>query len=207
MLIVESRKFCEGAKAAMAKSNKLDGHNNFVDYDSPVGRITFVDHISLIGFIELIKLIGCVGHTNNFVGPSKLIIIYSKTSLHLRKDCGIFCEGEWEQQQHIDGHTNLVGVGLIVRISLVSCMEFIGHDGLIGCIGRNDLGGISLISIVGLICFIGLIGLDSLVGFGLNGPIGISIIVIRLGIIRIDFKIETKLSQCYTFVRVVGCSV
>jgi hypothetical protein len=25
---------------------------------------------------------------------SKLIVIYSKTSLHFRKDCGIFCEGE-----------------------------------------------------------------------------------------------------------------
>jgi hypothetical protein len=30
---------------------------------------------------------------------SKLIVIYSKTSLHFYKDCGIFCEGEREQQQ------------------------------------------------------------------------------------------------------------
>jgi hypothetical protein len=30
---------------------------------------------------------------------SKLIVMYSKTSLHFRKDCSIFCEGEWEQQR------------------------------------------------------------------------------------------------------------
>ncbi len=178
------------------------------------------------------------------------------------KDCGIFCEGEWEQQRQLNGYTNLVGVGLIVHISLVGCTEFIGLDGLIGCIGRNDLigiislvglvgivglighnglvglinlvdlidhigrnsfvgpiglvgllieliklislinlGSISLISLIGLIGFIGLIGLDGLVGFGLNGLIGISIILVRLGIICIDFEIGTQLSQCYTFVR------
>jgi hypothetical protein len=240
---------------------------------------------------------------------SKLIVIYSKTSLHFREDSRIFCEGEWEQQWHLDGHTNLIGVGLIVHISLVGCMEFIGLDGLIGCIGCNDLisivslvglvgivclisrigliglislvglidhigrnhfigcigliglielikligfvgfvsligpighiglighnglfgfglvghtglvglfslvghigliglvglvdlGGISLISLVGLIGFIGLIGLDGLVGFGLNGIISISIIVVRLGIICIDFKIRTKQSQQHLF--------
>jgi hypothetical protein len=242
---------------------------------------------------------------------SKLIVIYSKISLHFRKDCGIFCEGEWEQQQQLNGHTNLVGVGLIIHICLVGCTEFINLDGLIGRIGHNDLigilslvglvgivgligciglagliglvglidhigrngfvgciglvglikliklilfvglvgligligciglishnglfgfglvghtglvglfslvghigliglvglvdlGGISHISLVGLIGFIGLIGLDSLVGFGLNGLIGMSIIVVRLGIICIDFKIGMKQSQHYSFVR------
>ncbi len=29
---------------------------------------------------------------------SKLIVIYSKKSLHFREDCGMFCEGEWEEQ-------------------------------------------------------------------------------------------------------------
>jgi len=29
----------------------------------------------------------------------KLIVIYSKTLLHFHEDCGIFCEGEWEQHQ------------------------------------------------------------------------------------------------------------
>jgi hypothetical protein len=172
---------------------------------------------------------------------SKLIVIYSKTSLHFCKDCRIFCEGEWEQQRQLNRHTNLVGVGLIVHISLVGCTEFIGLDGLIGCIGCNDLigivslvglvgivgligcnglvgliglvdlidhigcngfvghiglvglikliklinlinlGSISLFSLVGLIGFIGLVGLDGLVGFGLNGLIGISIILVGLG--------------------------
>jgi hypothetical protein len=34
---------------------------------------------------------------------SKLIVIYrnSKISLHFCKDCGIFCEGEWEQSQQL----------------------------------------------------------------------------------------------------------
>jgi hypothetical protein len=242
---------------------------------------------------------------------SKLIVIYSKTSLHFREDCGIFCEREWGQQRQLDGHTNLVGVGLIVHINTVSCMEFIGLDGLIGHIGHNDLiglvgfvglvgivsligciglvgficlvglidhigrngfvghiglfgliklikligfvglvsliglsgriglignnglfgfgivghiglvglfslvghtgliglvgfvglGGISLISLVGLIGFIGLIGLNGLVSFSLNGFIGIRIIVVRLGIIRIEFEIRMKQSQHYLFVR------
>jgi len=39
---------------------------------------------------------------------SKLIVIYFKRSLHFHKDCGIFCEGEWEEQQQHNEHTGLV---------------------------------------------------------------------------------------------------
>ena len=35
-------------------------------------------------------------NSNGSVKPQKLIVIYSKRSLHFRKDYTIFCEGEWE---------------------------------------------------------------------------------------------------------------
>ncbi len=34
-----------------------------------------------------------------FFQTSTLIVMYSKTSFHFRKDCSIFCDGEWEQQR------------------------------------------------------------------------------------------------------------
>jgi hypothetical protein len=67
---------------------------------------------------------------------SKLIVMYSKTSLHFREDCGIFCEGEWEQQRQLNKHNGLVG--------------FLGHNGLTGLIGLIGL-------ITGLIVLVGLI--------------------------------------------------
>jgi hypothetical protein len=39
---------------------------------------------------------------------SKLMVVYFKRFLHFREDCGIFCEGEWEQQRQLKGHTGLV---------------------------------------------------------------------------------------------------
>jgi hypothetical protein len=64
------------------KPNGLVNRNNLVYFDN---------HTGLIGPIKLLELIGCVGHTNNFVGPSQLIVEskYSKISLHFCKDC--FC--------------------------------------------------------------------------------------------------------------------
>jgi hypothetical protein len=40
--------------------------------------------------------------------PQNLIVIYFKRFLHFQEDCGIYCEGEWEQQRHLNGHTGLV---------------------------------------------------------------------------------------------------
>ena len=95
-----------------------------------------------------------------------MIVIYSKRSLHFREDCGIFCEGEWEQQRRHDGHT-----GLVDLIGLVGFVDFIGLNNFIGLIGLNGLVGI-----VGLSCLDDLIGLDHFgigvvgcTGFGLNG--------------------------------------
>jgi hypothetical protein len=64
----------------------------------------------------------------------KLIVKYTKTSLHFRKDCGKFCEGEWVQHRQLDEHNDLIGL-----ISLV---------------------GFGVISFVGLICLISLVGLS-----------------------------------------------
>jgi hypothetical protein len=77
------------------------------------------------------------------------LIDVSKTSLHFRKDCGMFCEGEWEQKRRFNGHagiTNLVGFGIVghhAGIGPVGCTSpnglnlVIGHVGLINCISLN----------------------------------------------------------------------
>jgi hypothetical protein len=41
--------------------------------------------------------VGARAHATSFLA-SKLIVIYSTTSLHFREDCRVFCEGEREQQ-------------------------------------------------------------------------------------------------------------
>ncbi len=112
---------------------------------------------------------------------SKLIVEYSKTSLHFRKDCGTFCEGEWVQHQQLNKHNDLVGPGLIghsglARLtgsdSLIGLVDFISLNiliSLVGFIGRNGLTG--LIGLIGLITgLVGLVGLiDCIDHIGRNG--------------------------------------
>jgi hypothetical protein len=111
----------------------------------------------------------------------------SKISLHFRKDCGIFCEGEWEQIIKRDGipiinknnrnNLQVSDIGLIGLINfghitinsfvgLVGLLGFIGHIGLIGHnglfgFGLDDHNGfVDIFSLVG----IGFVGLNCLVG-------------------------------------------
>jgi hypothetical protein len=116
---------------------------------------------------------------------SKLIDIYFKRFLHSREDCGIFCEGEWEQQQQHNGHTDLVDfqqerhlnghtglVNFIGFVGLISLIGFVDFIGIVGLVGLNDL-----IGIVGLSCLddlIGLVGLIMLGIFGRNGLVVLS---------------------------------
>jgi hypothetical protein len=102
--------------------------------------------------------------------------MYSKTSLHFCRDCGIFCEGaERKQQWQLDEHNGLVGFSLIGHSGLtrltgfdrfIGLVDFIGLDvliGLVGFIGCNGLTGLigliglrpGLVSLVGLIDCIG----------------------------------------------------
>jgi hypothetical protein len=216
----------------------------------------------------IVDLISVIRSSTNIINgsfkPQKLSVIYSKRSLHFREDCGIFCDGEWEQQRHLNGHTGLVDfiglfgfvslaglVGLFGFICLVDFIDVVRLVGLIGLVGLVGLGliglvglglvdnivlglvnhiglvgfgffgvnglinsvgfvglvsfislvGLGFIGLLGLIGFIGLIGLVSLIGIGLNGLISISIIAISFGLIRIQFEIEMKQSQHYSFVR------
>ena len=43
----------------------------------------------------------------------KLIVIYSKKSLHFREDCRMFCEGEWEEQSQQPKHDLIDHYGVI----------------------------------------------------------------------------------------------
>jgi hypothetical protein len=70
------------------------------------------------------------------------LIDVSKTSLHFREDCGMFCEGEWEQKRRFNGHTGIVGLGLISHPDLARLTGLVGFIGLI-----NFIGLIGLISV------------------------------------------------------------
>jgi hypothetical protein len=113
---------------------------------------------------------------------SKLIVIYSKRSLNFREDCGIFCEGEWEQQRHLDGHTGLVDFidlvdhyGVIGRADLIDLIKFVSYNGLVKCNGLVDFIGVvgfvgldCLVEIVGLSCLDDIIALVDLVNIGIS---------------------------------------
>ena len=72
-------------------------------------------------------------NSNGNVKPQKLIVIYSKRSLRFRKDCGIFCEGEWEQQRHLDGQTGLVDfIGVVSLVGLVGFICIVDFIGVVG---------------------------------------------------------------------------
>ena len=134
----------------------------------------------------IVDLISVIRSSTNII--RKLIVIYSKRSLHFREDCGIFCEGEWEQQWHLNGHT-----GLVDFIGLVGFVNFIGLVDFIGLVRLNGLVGI-----VSLSCLDNLIGLNYLglgvvgyTGFGLNGTsllVGFTGVLGIVGFIRpVDF--------------------
>jgi hypothetical protein len=111
----------------------------------------------------------------------------SKISLHFRKDCGIFCEGEWEQIIKRDGiaiinknkrnnlqlsDISLIGlttfglltingfVGLVGLIDFIGHISLISHNGLFGFGLDNHNGFVNIFSIVS----IGFVGLNCLVG-------------------------------------------
>jgi hypothetical protein len=138
-------------------------------------------------------------NSNGSVKPQKLIVIYSKRSLHFREDCGIFYEGEWEQQQHLDGHTGLVDfiglvglAGLVGFVGFICLPDFIGILGLVGLngfvisnigSGLADHTGLSL-NIIGFIGFVDFIGVVGLVGRnGLVGIVGLSCLDDLIGLV------------------------
>jgi hypothetical protein len=154
--------------------------NSLVNCDD---LVYFDDHIGLVGPIKLVELIGHVGHTNDFVGPSQLIVESkcsrnSKISPHFCKDCRIFCEGEWEQSQQLtqifDNDSNaaisqqLVGLGQTGLVGLVGHIGFVDRN---GSVNRNGIAGFIGLGLIGFISF-GLISLVS--GFGVVGLSGIS---------------------------------
>jgi hypothetical protein len=117
----------------------------------------------------------------------------SKISLHFRKDCRIYCEGEWEQIIKKDGiaiinannRNNLQSsvFGLIMAFGHNKLIELIGFFSLIGFVGRigrsclvdifHAIGFVGQTSLIGLV---GNIGFISLIDFGLitiNGFVGL----------------------------------
>jgi hypothetical protein len=90
---------------------------------------------------------------------------------------------------HLQPHQARQVISLIGLIGLVGLNGLIAHIGLVRLVGLVGLVGL----VLGHISHIGLVGLVSI---GFDGLIGIGIILKSL-----QFEIETKLTQCYTFVR------
>ena len=149
---------------------------------------------------------------------SKLIVIYSKKSLHFREDCGMFCEGEWEEQSQqpkhdLVDHYGVIGrADLINRISLVGSISLSGFIGQVSFIGLSIVGfvGLSLVSLGGLIshfslvgrCIIGLIDLSASSN---HWPIGL-IGIIGLGLIASSASMASLACRLFSFVSLVGSS-
>ena len=104
----------------VAPATILDDSFKLIDVLASEGA-TFAPHISEDAFncanksskfavtSQAMVLSTTIGdNSSGSIKPQNLIVIYSKRSLHFREDCGIFCEGEWEQQWHLIGHSRLV---------------------------------------------------------------------------------------------------
>jgi hypothetical protein len=138
---------------------------------------------------------------------SKLIVIYSKKSLHFREDCEMFCEGEWKEQSqqpkhNLVDHYRVIGrADLIDRISLVGSISFSGISGLVDQISLISLSGfIGHVSFINLgISFIGL-SLGSL--GGLISLIG----VIGLCLIASSASVASLARRLISFISLIGSS-
>jgi hypothetical protein len=64
-LVINSKLILHSEGEHTTKPNGLVNRDDLVYFD---------DHIGLVSPIELVELIGHVGHTNDFVGPSQLIV-------------------------------------------------------------------------------------------------------------------------------------
>ena len=108
-LIVES--FSSGAKQ-VAPATILDDSFKLIDTLASEGarfaQILYHQPSDLDSSQLIVDLISINQSSKNIINSSfklqKLIVIYSKRSLHFREDCGIFCEGEW--RQHNDAKNN-----------------------------------------------------------------------------------------------------
>ena len=105
---------------------------------------------------------------------SKLIVIYSKKSLHFREDCGMFCEGEWEEQSQQPKHDLVDHYGVIGRADLINRISLVGSISLSGFIGQVSFIGLSIVGFVGLslVSLGGLISHFSLSNFAIISLVG-----------------------------------
>jgi hypothetical protein len=67
------------------------------------------------------------------------LIDVSKTSLHFRKGCGMFCEGEWEQKRRFDGHAGIIGLVGFVGLVDIGGLDIFGQHTDINLVGHTTL--------------------------------------------------------------------
>jgi hypothetical protein len=130
--------------------------------------------------IDALASEGAWAQTTSFQ-TSKLIVI-SKTSLHFREDCGMFCEGEWEQKRRFDGPDSIIGLVGFVGLIDIGGLDIIGQHTGIDLVGHHTgIGPIDCTSPNGLNLVIGHVSLIDCIG--LNGHIGRNGLIDHMGFV------------------------
>ncbi len=110
------------------------------------------------------------------------LIDVSKTSLRFRKDCGMFCEGKWEQKRRFDGNAGIIGLVGFVGLVDIGGLDIVSQHTGIDLVGHHTgIGPVGCISPNGLNLVIGHVGLIDCIG--LNGHIGCNGLIDHMGLV------------------------
>jgi hypothetical protein len=128
------------------------------------------------------------------------LIDVSKTSIHFRKDCGIFCEGEWEQKRRFNRHAGIIGLVGFVGLVDIGGLDIVGQHTGIDLVGHHTgIGPISCTSPNGFNLVIGHVDLIDCIG--LNGHIGRNGLISHMGLVG-----HTGLARA-SIISLLGCIV
>ncbi len=110
------------------------------------------------------------------------LIDVSKTTLHFREDCGMFCEGEWEQKRRFNGHAGIIGLVGFVGLVDIGGLDIVGQHTGIDLVGHHTgIGPVGCTSPNGLNLVIGHVGLINCIG--LNGHIRCNSLISHMGLV------------------------
>jgi len=148
----------------------------------------------------------------------KLIVIYSKKSLHFREDCGMFCEGEWESKSNSSTTTaSSTAMALLTSLASSTSSDWIASlessasaaltislalssSSLTSTVARNGLINISIVGQVGLV---GLVNLSDLIS-GHNDLVGFfGLSLVRL-VVPISFSGINGLADQISIISLIG---
>jgi hypothetical protein len=141
--------FCEGVKAATAKSNGLVGYG-LISHNCLINQNGLVNHNGLVDRNNLVNHNGPVGCHNDLVGHNDLVDHISLVG-SIGHNCLVGFIGL--------SIVSLIGLGFVgfTSLGLISLVRLIGHISLVGLGGFSGINDFSLIGLIGLIGCISLI--------------------------------------------------